>query len=86
MVTILDTPRLPSTDAMRAALPHARELAQLLYAATEQLPGDPELARQTLVALGKVVLTLREDASPWHLAGPVFDHLTRARAAAGEVA
>jgi hypothetical protein len=58
MVKILNVPPPApaafTTEAMAAALEHARMLAQMLYAATELLPGDAVLAARAEDALAKV--------------------------------
>jgi hypothetical protein len=63
---------------MAAALPHARLLAQMLYAATELLPGDAVRATRAADALAKVNAELS--------IGQRSDALAAAARAAGEVA
>ena len=65
-------------EAMEAALEHARMLAQMLYAATELLPGDAVLAARAADALAKVNAELS--------IGQRSNALAAAARAAGEVA
>jgi hypothetical protein len=58
MVKILNVPPPApaafTTEAMAAALEHARMLAQMLYAATELLPGDAILTARAAEALARI--------------------------------
>jgi hypothetical protein len=65
-------------EAMAAALPHARRLAMMLYAATELLPGDAPLASHAADALACVNAALAIDQEG--------EALAAAARAAGEVA
>jgi hypothetical protein len=55
-ITLVPPPGPPAhtIEAMKAALPHARMLAQMLYAATELLPGDAVLAARAADALARI--------------------------------
>jgi hypothetical protein len=85
MPTILSPRKAPqpisasfTIEAMRNALPHARMLAQHLYTATEQVPGDPVILAAAADALARVNAELS--------IGQRSDALAAAARAAGEVA
>jgi hypothetical protein len=71
-------PEAFTPEAMTAALPHARKLAMMLYAATELLPGDAPLAAHAADALACVNAELA--------IGQQGEALAATARAAGEVA